>query len=266
MTTDPDPDPDPPSIATSVLLPATEGQTGYYDVVEVDQPGPDVTWSVVSGTLPDGLSLDPATGEITGDLAPDGRPRRSPCRPSTRPAAPTGPTSPWTSIPRPSSPPPRSPRLGRRGRLLPGAGGHRGRPRPDLVGHGVLPDDLTLDPTTGIISGDVAAGAATETFAVAVTDANGFTDSETLTLDVTRTFVQEKTATHTAGNASRFTVTMNSAVTAGTRSSSPSPRPAPPPPAAPSPRRSPGPPGTVTPSPRRWPPGARPTATPRCGR
>ncbi len=209
VTTDPDPDPDPPSIATSVLLPATEGQTGYYDVVEVDQPGPDVTWSVVSGTLPDGLSLDPATGEITGDLAPDAATETF-----TVQALDTAGSTDRADLTLDVDPPP----LITTTSLAPAWAGEAGYSQalgvtggaPDLTWSdtGVLPDHLTLDPSTGVISGDVAAGAVTETFAVEVSDANGFTDSETLTLDVTRTFVQERTATHTAGNASRYTVTM----------------------------------------------------------
>lgn len=55
----------PPAITTTALPPATVGEpyTGRLTAVAGTPP---YTWSITEGSLPAGLTLDPATGEITG--------------------------------------------------------------------------------------------------------------------------------------------------------------------------------------------------------
>jgi hypothetical protein len=55
----------PLSIATSALDPATQG-TSYSAVLDPDGGTGPVTWSLASGSLPPGLTLDPGTGTISG--------------------------------------------------------------------------------------------------------------------------------------------------------------------------------------------------------
>lgn len=53
-------------ISCTPLPPGTECQTYSASALSVEGGTPPFTWSVASGTLPPGLTLDPATGAITG--------------------------------------------------------------------------------------------------------------------------------------------------------------------------------------------------------
>lgn len=55
--------PAPPEITTSALDPATEGEP-YAFVLQATGSG--ITWSLESGTLPDGITLNTGTGALTG--------------------------------------------------------------------------------------------------------------------------------------------------------------------------------------------------------
>lgn len=55
----------PPVITTTSLAAGSVG-TGYAQTLQASQGTPPYTWSVISGTLPPGLSLDSSTGAITG--------------------------------------------------------------------------------------------------------------------------------------------------------------------------------------------------------
>ena len=52
------------------------------------------------------------------------------------------------------------------------------------VTSGILPSGLTLNASTGVISGTVGASAVSETFTVTLTDANGVTATKSLTITV----------------------------------------------------------------------------------
>ncbi|RKY16291.1 MAG: hypothetical protein DRP63_05645, partial [Planctomycetota bacterium] len=57
-------------ITTAALPDAYEGQVGYSAAVQTTggKSGASLTWTIVSGGLPSNLSLDPASGVISGDL------------------------------------------------------------------------------------------------------------------------------------------------------------------------------------------------------
>ena len=88
---------------------------------------------------------------------------------------------------------------------------------PDLawsVSGGNLPSGLSLDQSTGVVSGTLAAGDSTSTFTVTVFDADGASDSVPVTLYITQALVQE-VGTRTASNATSVALTLPLAVTAG---------------------------------------------------
>jgi subtilisin family serine protease len=59
------PPPSPPAITTTTLADATNGQS-YTQTLAATAGSPPYTWSLDSGALPSGLTLDPATGAISG--------------------------------------------------------------------------------------------------------------------------------------------------------------------------------------------------------
>ncbi len=88
---------------------------------------------------------------------------------------------------------------------------------PDLawtVSVGTLPSGLSLDQSTGVVSGTLAAGDSTSTFTVTVFDADGASDSVPVTLYITQALVQE-VGTRTASNATSVALTLPLAITAG---------------------------------------------------
>ena len=57
----------PPLITTTALAAAVDGEVGYSQAVAAIGGEPDLVWMVSAGVLPDGLSLDSASGDITGN-------------------------------------------------------------------------------------------------------------------------------------------------------------------------------------------------------
>ena len=58
-----------PSITTSTLATATQGQVGYSQTVVATGGTAPFTWSISSGVLPTGLSINPSTGVISGTVS-----------------------------------------------------------------------------------------------------------------------------------------------------------------------------------------------------
>jgi len=206
-----------PTVTTTSLADATLTETGYLQVLAVDGGSPPVTWSVVGGNLPAGLALDPESGTVSGDVGPDavtatftvdaldgsGAVARATLTITVddAPVITTGSLDPAVAAEAGYT------------QTLTATGG-----APDLtwsIAIGVLPVGLALDPDTGVISGDVAPAATTETFVVAVTDANGIVGSEELTLPVTTAFVQQYTAARASGNHASLTAVLLAPVAAG---------------------------------------------------
>ena len=162
---------DPLAITTPTLAAPTRGQPYTQPVVATGGRGPD-TFAVASGTLPAGLMLDPTTGVISGTPttdAPfsvtvqvtdaDGRTASVPYTGQVSDPLTLGPTTlaptttgtPFTQTEVPT--------------------GGRG-PTTFAVSAGALPAGLTLDPTTGVISGTPTTTGPVN-FAVTATDADG---------------------------------------------------------------------------------------------
>ena len=59
------------AVATTTLPPGTVGSS-YSATLNASDGTPSYTWSITSGSLPSGLSLDPSTGAITGSPTSSG--------------------------------------------------------------------------------------------------------------------------------------------------------------------------------------------------
>ena len=207
---------DVPTVITSSLPAATQTQVGYSQTLASAGGSSPISWSIFSGTLPTGLTLDGASGSISGTVDPAALTESFTVQATdhsgaTAQAALTitvyaAPIITTTSL--------ASARAAETGysQTLAATGG-----TPDLswsVDTGVLPNGLALDSATGVISGTLGSSDATSTFTVIVFDANGLSDTKELTITVTNPFVRQST-TKPAGNASSFQVTLSNGVGAG---------------------------------------------------
>lgn len=173
---------DPPAITTSTLADLTVG-TSTPRTLQAQGGTAPLTWSLTSGTLPAGLTLDPGTGTISGAATASGRVdltftvtdanQVSATRALTL-AVNAAPTIGTTSLPNTTVGLDYS-------QTVTSAGGSA--PLAWSVGTGSLPPGITLNPATGQLSGE-ATGDGVYSFTIVVTDANGSTVSQALTITV----------------------------------------------------------------------------------
>ena len=213
---DPTPDPNPPIIDTTPLATATAGQIGYFQQLVLVGSGPSVTWAVVDGTLPTGLTLDPTTGVVTGDvdlaaISTTFTVEATDTLASTDQATftltvyaleITTTTPPAATVGEPGY----SSALAATG----GAPGHLWQ-----LTSGSPPAGITFDPTTAVLSGEALTAAGTETFTISVADDNGVVAVSHLTISVTSNHVQEFASTQTTGNRTSVGLLLGDPVAAG---------------------------------------------------
>jgi titin len=180
----------PPSITTNALPDAQVG-AAYDQTIAGSGGTTPYRWSVSAGSLPAGLSLDPAVGALTGTPSATGQDsftvtvtdangltasKGFSLEVDAAPAAPVAPPSiTTTSLPDGLDGSPYA--------VTPDVSGGTG-PYTFWLSSGTLPSGLSLNPATGTINGTVTSGATTETFTVAMTDGDGHTTTQVYTLTV----------------------------------------------------------------------------------
>ncbi|HVX20709.1 MAG TPA: IPT/TIG domain-containing protein, partial [Acidimicrobiales bacterium] len=174
-----------PSITTTTL-PAAEVGVAYTTTLSAAGGTGGYTWSVTPGSLPTGLSLDPASGTISGTPTAAGTSTAtvtvadSSTPPQTASATLAVDVQPPVAVTTTSLPPAA---VGQGYRATLAADGGQG-PFDWSVAAGTLPTGLALDASTGVISGVPAQGAGGEqTVTVKVTDALGGTATAPLVVD-----------------------------------------------------------------------------------
>ncbi|HUN37855.1 MAG TPA: putative Ig domain-containing protein [Trebonia sp.] len=198
--------------------PNGEVSVAYSDSLTATGGTGALTWSVSSGTLPPGLSLNSATGLLSGTPTTSGRYTFT-----VQVADTFGGTATQTvtiviaAVPTLSNPAPASGQTGvAYSNGLAVTGGTA--PYTWSVSAGSLPPGLSLNPTTGVISGTPTA-VGLYTFTVQVTDAFGLTATQTLSIGVTAgplvISASASSSTVAQGGTLRYTITVtNTALTA----------------------------------------------------
>ncbi|HKT35630.1 MAG TPA: Ig domain-containing protein, partial [Nitrospira sp.] len=176
------PPPNPPMITTTTLPAGTVGVPYNQPVVATGGTGI-LTWSIIAGTLPANLTLNPTTGAISGTPTVAGtssftvRVQDSGGLSAIQALSitinpPAPPTITTTSLPAGTLGQPYN-------QTLQAVGGTGARTWSIIVG--TLPPGLHLDQATGVISGTPTA-AGTSSFTVQVQDAAGQSDSQALSI------------------------------------------------------------------------------------
>ncbi len=191
-----------PSITTTTLATATAGQTGYHSTVTATGGTGTYTWATF-GTLPPSLSINSSTGVISGNVGAGATTLTFTVQVTDAEGVAATQTLTITVNPAPSitTTTLATATQGQTGYSAPvvatgGTGAYNWS-----ISSGVLPNGLSIAPSTGIISGTVGAGATTQTFTVQVTDANGViaTKSLTITVDIPPSITSTNSATFAVG-------------------------------------------------------------------
>ena len=175
-----------PSIATASLATATDGQVGYSQTLAGIGGTTPYTWSILSGTLPTGLSLAPATGAITGTVRGSAT-SQTPTFMVTDTNGVTATKALTITVNAAPSVTTASLVVATQGEIgyaqtLTASGGTL--PLTWSILSGSLPTGLNLAPATGAITGTVGGSATSQTFTVKVIDTNGVSATKSLTLTV----------------------------------------------------------------------------------
>ena len=173
-----------PNITTTSLPAATK--TGMYaQTLSVSGGTGPYTWSLASGSLPAGLTLNASTGVVSGTVSASAASQNFTAEVTDA----NGVTDTQaltivvdTVVNITTTTLPDSTRTGAYSQPLSLSGGTA--PYTWSLASGPLPSGLTLSASTGVISGTVANGAVSETFTAQVTDADGVTDTQQLTIAV----------------------------------------------------------------------------------
>jgi len=207
-----------PTITSATLPEATRTQAGYSDPLTVDGGSAPFTWSLVSGALPAGLTLDPS-GTVAGAVDPsavgttftvevvDGSGASTTAVVSLAVADPpvidTTPLAPAVAGGAFYS------------QTLTATGGVG--PMSWNRDVGALPVGLHLDTTTGVISGNLDPSATSSSITVTVTDANNVSDTvdQTFAITVTSVLVQEKSLSFSNADLNLLTLNFGTPVAAG---------------------------------------------------
>ncbi len=174
-----------PNITTTALATATQTQTGYSQTLAVTGGTAPLTWSVSVGTLPTGLTLNASTGVISGTVGASAVSESFTVKvvdtngvSDTQALTLTVNTAPSITTTTLLG----ATKTGAYSQTLAGTGGTP--PYAWSVTTGILPTGLTLNASTGVISGTVGSTAVSETFTVTLTDVNGVTATKSLTITV----------------------------------------------------------------------------------
>lgn len=162
-------------VVTTTSLPNGAVNTAYSGATLAAEGGtPSYTWSVTSGALPAGLTLNASTGAISGPVAANATTQKFTvtAMDSTSPAKQSAMQVLTIFIPlaieTPSLPPAT---IGTAYNQTVAVGGGS-TPYHWGVSTGTLPDGLTINPSTGAVTGTPKADAQSETFSITVTDAS----------------------------------------------------------------------------------------------
>ena len=182
---------DPALAQVPTALPGGETGVDYVATPSVTGGSGAVTWSVVDGTLPAGLALDPATGAITGTPTGPGSTTFT-LRATDALGATTGTTETLTVVDDPATAGTRTVdgNVGVTMTVQLTEVGGTG-PFSWSVNSGLLPSGLTIDPTTGGVTGTPTV-AGTTSVGVTVSDRYGRHASGVVTFDVLPTALNSR--------------------------------------------------------------------------
>ena len=172
-----------PSVTTASLATATDGQTGYSQTLAGTGGTTPYTWSVTTGSLPTGLSLNAGTGAIAGTLGGSATSQTfivtlTDADGVTATKSLTITVNAASAITTASLP--GATAAGTYNQTVVATGGTA--PNTWSITNGVLPTGLSLNAATGAITGTVDNAAVSETFTVQVINTNGGTASQSLTI------------------------------------------------------------------------------------
>jgi hypothetical protein len=174
-----------PTITAATLATATDTQSAYSQTLATTGGTTPFTWTVSSGALPSGLSINATTGVISGAV---GASATTQAFGVTLTDA-NGVTATQSFTINVNAAPnittltlPGATKTGTYAQTLVATGGTT--PLAWSISSGILPAGLTINAATGVISGTVSNSAVSETFVATVTDSNGVSDTQSLTIIV----------------------------------------------------------------------------------